>query len=70
MNTTAIPVGTLLADDACTATWMGTCAICHHPITIGQRIARLVVMTSGWAHTSCTPAIAAVRPPKRADRTP
>jgi RNase P subunit RPR2 len=40
------------------------CPTCQKPITPGQQIARL---GREWVHTDCTPAVAAVRRPVRAD---
>ena len=64
MNTTTIAPGTLLADGATTTTQTGTCAICLRTYARGERIARLVVMTSGWVHASCTGRITA-KPQRR-----
>ena len=54
MNTATIPVGTLLAEAATTATARGTCAICRYAIHPGEYIARLAVMARGSVHVSCT----------------
>lgn len=64
--TTTLPPGTLLADDAAAASVpLGPCAVCQHPVTRGQRYARLI-RSRRPAHAWCIAAITGL--PERQQR--